>query len=96
MQAVVWHNTRLRDIRFETLIEAVPLARLTLRNVLLTIATLGLYWPFAAVALARYRVECMCIGSDRPLSDLAQTTHAPPGAAAGDAAVDAFGLDIGL
>ena len=96
MQAAVWHNTRLRDIRFRTLIEAIPLARLTLRNVLLTIATAGLYWPFAAVALARYRVECMRVDSESGLGALAQATHAAPGAAAGDAAVDAFGLDIGL
>ena len=96
MQAVVWHNTRLRDIRFRTLIEAIPLARLTLRNVLLTIATAGLYWPFAAVALARYRVECMRVDSESGLGALAQAMHAAPGAAAGDAAVDAFGLDIGL
>jgi uncharacterized membrane protein YjgN (DUF898 family) len=96
MQAVVWQNTRLGDVRFRTLIEAMPLARLTLRNVALTIATLGLYWPFAAVALARYRVECMCVHSERALGDVAQATHAAPGAATGDAAVDAFGLDIGL
>ena len=96
MQAVVWHNTRMRDIRFRTLIEAMPLARLTTRNVLFTLATLGLYWPFAAVALARYRVECMCVDSNTALDELAQGTHAAPGAATGDAAVDAFGLDIGL
>jgi len=38
----------------------------------------------------------MSIESQRPLRVIAQATHAPPGAAAGDAALDAFGLDIGL
>ena len=96
MQKVVWRHTRLGDVRFRTRIDASPLAKLTLRNVLLTLVTLGLYWPFAAVALARYRVECMSIESPRPLGELAHATHAAPGAAAGDAVLDTFGLDIGL
>ena len=96
LQAIVWSHTRLGDVRFSTAIAAGPLFRLTLKNVLLTLVTAGLYWPFAAVALARYRVECMRIESDEPLTTLAEGTLAPPGAAAGDAAVDAFGLDIGL
>jgi hypothetical protein len=54
------------------------LFRLTLKNVLLTLVTAGLYWP------------------DEPLTTLAEETIAAPGLAAGDAAVDAFGLDIGL
>jgi uncharacterized membrane protein YjgN (DUF898 family) len=96
LQATVWSHTRLGDVRFSTAIAAGPLFRLTLKNVLLTLVTAGLYWPFAAVALARYRVECMRTESDEPLGALAAQTIAPPGFAAGDAAVDAFGLDIGL
>jgi uncharacterized membrane protein YjgN (DUF898 family) len=96
LQAIVWSHTQLGDVRFVTAIAAVPLARLTLKNVLLTLVTAGLYWPFAAVALARYRVECMRIESAEPLTTLAEATIAAPGLAAGDAAVDAFGLDIGL
>ena len=96
LQAVVWSRTRLGDVRFSTAIAAVPLFRLTFKNVLLTLVTAGLYWPFAAVALARYRIECMRVESDASLETLAGTTIAPPGAAAGDAALDAFGLDIGL
>ena len=96
LQAVVWSHTRVGDVRFGTAIAAAPLFRLTFKNVLLTLLTAGLYWPFAAVALARYRIECMRVESDQPLQTLAGTTIAPPGAATGDAALDAFGLDIGL
>jgi len=96
LQAAVWSHTRLGDVRFSTAIAAGPLFRLTLKNVLLTLVTAGLYWPFAAIALARYRVECMRTESDEPLTTLAEETIAAPGLAAGDAAVDAFGLDIGL
>jgi uncharacterized membrane protein YjgN (DUF898 family) len=96
LQAVVWGHTRMGDVHFGTAIRAGPLFKLTLKNVLLTLVTAGLYWPFAAVALARYRVECMRAESDEPLVSLAEATRAAPGLAAGDAALDAFGLDIGL
>ncbi len=96
LQAVVWTHTRLDDIRFGTAIAAGPLLKLTVRNVLLTLLTAGLYWPFAAVALARYRIECMRAESDAPLGLLAEVTVAGPGTAAGDAATEMFGLDIGL
>lgn len=96
LQQVIWTRTRLGDIRFRTEIRALPLFRLVLKNVALTVLTCGLYWPWAAVALARYRVECMRVESDVPLSSLAAGLQAPPVSAAGEGAADAFGLDIGL
>jgi uncharacterized membrane protein YjgN (DUF898 family) len=96
LQVAVWSHTRLGDVRFATAIAAWPLLWLTAKNIGLTLLTAGLYWPFAAVALARYRVECMRAESDAPLGALAAATAAGPGLAAGDAALDAFGLDIGL
>ena len=96
MQAIVWRHTRLDDVKFASAIATLPLMRLVLKNVALTVVTAGLYWPFASVALARYRVECMRAESDEPITSLAEATHAAPGNAAGDAALDAFGLDIGL
>ena len=96
LQQVVWSRTRLGDIAFRTDIAAGPLFRLVFKNVLLTFLTAGLYWPWAAVALARYRLECMRVESDAPLSSLAAGLQAPPVSAAGEGAADAFGLDIGL
>lgn len=96
LQAIVWSHTRLADVRFATSIAVLPLAKLLLKNGLLTLVTAGLYWPFAAIALARYRVECMRVQSDVPIGVLADAAQAAPGFAGGDAALDAFGLDIGL
>jgi uncharacterized membrane protein YjgN (DUF898 family) len=96
LQAVVWSHTRLGEVKFANAIAALPLMRLVARNVALTLVTAGLYWPFASVALARYRVDCMRAESDEPITSLAEATSAGPGLAAGDAALDAFGLDIGL
>ena len=96
LQQVVWSHTRIEDVRFRTEIAAWPLFKLVLRNVALTLVTCGLYWPFAAVALARYRVECMRVDADAPLADVAAGTFARASVAVGDAAADTFGMDLGL
>jgi uncharacterized membrane protein YjgN (DUF898 family) len=96
LQQMIWNRTQLGDIRFRTEIKAWPLFRLVLKNVTLTILTLGLYWPWAAVALARYRIQCVCVESEAPLSALAAGLEARPVSATGEGAADAFGLDIGL
>jgi len=96
LQAIVWSHTRVGDVRFATAIAPWPLGKLVARNVLLTLATAGLYWPFASVALARYRVECMRAESQQPLVAIAASTGKGTQDAAGDAAADAFGVDIGL
>lgn len=96
LQQAVWSATRLGDVGFRTEIRAGALSRLAFRNVLLTLATLGLYWPLAAVALARYRIECMRIEAASPISALAAGTQSSAVSATGDAAADAFGIDIGV
>ncbi len=96
LQQVVWSRTRLAGIGFRTDIRALPLFRLVLKNVTLTILTCGIYWPWASVALARYRVECMRVESDVALSTLAASVQGPSVSATGDAAADFFGLDIGF
>jgi uncharacterized membrane protein YjgN (DUF898 family) len=96
LQQVVWSRTHLGDIHFSTDIRARSLFRLVLHNVTLTILTGGLYWPWAAIALARYRIECVRVDSPAPLSILAAGLEGPPVSAAGVGAADAFGIDIGL
>lgn len=61
MQQLVRDRTSAGDLRFRSSISASRLWGLVLRNMLLVIVTLGLYWPFAAVAIARYRVESLSV-----------------------------------
>jgi uncharacterized membrane protein YjgN (DUF898 family) len=96
LQQVVWSRTQLGDVRFGTKIRAWALFRLVLRNATLTVLSAGLYWPWAAIALARYRIECIRIESPVPLAALAGGIQAPPVSALGEGATDAFGVDIGL
>ena len=99
LQQVVWRHTRCGALEFRGEMRAAALWRLAIPRIALTVLTLGLYWPFAAVAIARYRVGCIVVLADQPVADLvAKVPVATGGArahAAGDAAADFFGLDLG-
>jgi len=96
LQQAVWTSTRLGDVRFRTEIKARALFKIVFKSVMLTLLTCGLYWPFAAVALARYRIECVRVDSELPLTAIAADLHGRPVAALGEGAADTFGLDLGL
>ena len=65
-------------------------------SLLLVVVTLGLYWPFAAIAIARLKLEAMGIVTRVDPEALATRARATEGDAAGDAAGDLFGFDIGF
>lgn len=96
LQNLVWGQTRSEALQFHSALRLRPLAGLTLKNLLLTILTLGLFWPFAAVANARMRLQAMSLDVQGDLSQWAAGSQGRPGGAAGDAAGDFFGLDLGL
>lgn len=94
-QNLLWSRTGNQHLRFKSELRFWPLLRVTLLNWVLMIVTLGLYWPFARVALTRLRLESVGIVSRTHLDALvAQAGH--EGDAAGDAAGDFFGIDVGL
>ena len=96
-QQIVWGRTRFSDgLGFAGHMRSSQLWKLAVGQTLLTLLTAGLYWPFAAVAIARYRVESVEVVGDRPLETV-QVEAAPAGAgrASGDAAADLFGVDLG-
>jgi uncharacterized membrane protein YjgN (DUF898 family) len=74
----------------------LPLGLLTLKNLLLVLVTLGFYWPFAAVATARMRLQAVSLelDADPALWQAGQTSGQND--ATGDAAGDFFGIDMGL
>lgn len=61
IQNLVWNHTTLGPHSFQSRLRARKLAWIMFTNLLLTIVTLGLFMPFAAVRLARYRVSCMTL-----------------------------------
>lgn len=96
LQQVVWRHTHVDHVRFDTTIGVWALVRLVGKCVALTILTAGLYWPFAAVALARYRITNMRMSTVAPLESVDAGADIRHRSAIGYEAADSFGLDIGL
>ncbi|MEX1167380.1 MAG: DUF898 family protein, partial [Hydrogenophaga sp.] len=96
MQNLVWSHTQSQYLRLNSQLRMAPLLRVSLVNWLLILVTLGLYWPFAKVRLARLKLEAMSVVVEGDVDDwVAQASQDPQGAL-GDAAGDFFGIDMGL
>ena len=96
LQNLVWNRTQSTDIRFESALRFWPLVRLTLKNWSLVLVTLGLYWPFAAIATTRMRLQAMTVHTRNPPDELVNRERPRADDASGDAAGDLFGIDVGL
>lgn len=95
-QNLLWSATGCAQLQFHSDLRAKALFGLTVKNGLLLVLTLGLYWPFAAVAKARLRLEAVRLHFWVDPDSLAARALVDGGEAAGDAAADLLGVDIGL
>ena len=95
-QRIVWERTTLGPFSFRTTIAFRTLLPIALKNFVLIVVSAGLYWPFASIAWARYRLGSMSIAGPQSL-DAAIATLDPDVAvnAIGEGAADFFGIDIG-
>jgi uncharacterized membrane protein YjgN (DUF898 family) len=96
LQNLVWNHTANPEVRFESCLRFWKLLRLTLKNMVLALLTLGLYLPFAKVATARLRLEAVTVHTATDPDAWVSALQARADDAAGDAAADFFGVDIGL
>jgi uncharacterized membrane protein YjgN (DUF898 family) len=96
VQNLVWTQTGNSQMRFISKLGFKPLLWLTVKNWLLMAITLGLYYPFAAVALTRMRLQAVQVKTRIDPETLFSTLQNSQGDVAGDAAGDMFGLDIGM
>lgn len=96
LQDLVWNHTRSDVLQFHSALSARRMLALTAKNWLLIILTLGLYWPFAAIAMARLRLQAMSLETRDDPDTLVDSLRPAHQDAAGDAAGDLFGLDVGL
>ena len=96
IQNLVWNKTELGDYRFVSTATARQLLWIHATNLLLLICTAGLYKPFAAIRLLRYRLACLSLQADQTLDEvLANQTAERVGATAQEAG-DFFDMDIAL
>lgn len=96
MQNLLWNRTKSTRVRFESQLRVGPLLGLTLKNWLLTVLTLGLYWPFAAVAATRMKLQAVTVFTRTDPDDIVQRARLVTSDATGEAAADLFGIDVGL
>jgi uncharacterized membrane protein YjgN (DUF898 family) len=96
VQNLLWAGTRSEHLAFESRLRFRSLALLTLKNWCLVLLTLGLYFPFAAVATARLRLQAVTLVASLDLDTLWADRAAEVTDASGDAAADLLGIDIGL
>lgn len=95
-QNLVWGHTRSEELWFVSNLSFGAMLKLTIKNWLLMVLTLGLYYPFAATASYRLRVESITPRLTGDLDQLQAQAAAQMSDASGDAAGDLFGIDIGL
>lgn len=96
VQNLVWNNTELGDHRFQSGTSARKLLWLHASNLALITVTFGLYKPFAAVRLAKYRVESMVFLPSGDLEEFMADQSADAPGAIGQEVGDLFDIDIAL
>lgn len=92
LQNLVWGKTGNRYVRIRSRLSPAGYVALRLRHGLLTLATLGLYAPWAAVAARRMRLQALTVVSRVVPDDLAATLRQVGDTRPGG---DLFGLDLG-
>lgn len=96
LQNMVWTQTGNRSMRFISVLRFRALLWLTAKNSLLIVLTLGLYWPFAAVAMARMRVGAIRIKTRIDPNTLVGSVRASEGDGANPTVDNFLGVNIGL
>lgn len=96
MQNLVWNHSASEQMRFSSDLSFRSLAWLTAKNWTLTLLTLGLYRPFAAVNTWKLRIEAIAIDVTGSMDDWDGSDSAAYADASGEAAGDFFGIDLGL
>lgn len=86
-------NTTFPGVRLVSTLSARAFARLQLKNLVLTLLTLGLYRPFAVVSAYRYRLAHLKLEAEGGF-DHVVSRAASRGGAAGDGAADFLGVDL--
>ncbi len=95
-QTLIWGKTRIGTLEVSSDISAVKLLKLQTVNTVLIVATLGVYRPFAAIRLTRYRLECIAALHLESLASVHAGAASGKAGATGEGAAEFFELDIGL
>jgi uncharacterized membrane protein YjgN (DUF898 family) len=92
---LVWNGLTLGSYRFTSNMRVWPFLRLTLGNLIATVFTLGLFWPFAQVRLVRYLVSTVQLEGPASFDEFRATSNAEE-RAVGEEVSEFFDFDIGF
>jgi uncharacterized membrane protein YjgN (DUF898 family) len=93
MNNLAWSATAFPGVEIACTMRARTYLRLQTVNVVLTLLTLGLFRPFAAVRTWRYRVAHLSVAAPAGLEQAARMA-VPRSTAAGDGVADFLGVDL--
>lgn len=96
MHNLLWSKTGNRHLRFKSDLGVGSYMFLQLKNYFLIAITLGLYWPFAAVATKRMQIEAINMKNRVALDTLTDAARKVETDALGDMAADLFDFDLGM
>lgn len=91
-----WSKTDTDQTHFLPELKFSRLWRLQIKNTLLILCTLGLYIPFAQIALARLKLHSLQIETEQDLNTIIADVQTGRTSAVVDAAADILDIDIGL
>ncbi|MDR2164725.1 MAG: DUF898 family protein [Zoogloeaceae bacterium] len=92
----IWNETELEKYHFSSDQSFQDLLLILAGNFLLTLLTLGLYWPWAKVRLARYRADHLALLAPSGALDEFAGQNSTDDRAIGEEIADAFDFDIAL
>ena len=95
IQNAVWNHLGVGSRAFSSTVSAGRLVAIDVANLVAVVCTLGLFQPFAAVRLYKYRLECLTMGPGQELDQIAADPDQEIGAGAEETA-DAFDVDFGF
>lgn len=94
-QNLIWNHTQLGAHRFDSKLSAWRLLGIYLGNFVLVALTLGLFMPWAAVRIARYRASALTVLAAGSVEDFAAQQQADQ-SATGEETAEFFDIDIGF
>lgn len=92
---LIWSSTGLGEHTFYSRMEIKPYMWLTFTNLLGIVFTLGLFVPFAAVRMMRYKLTCMGMVAQGDLAEFV-AGQAQTSSATGEETAEMFDVDISL
>lgn len=96
VQNEVWNHTEIAGNRFVSTASARQLLFIHTSNLLLITVTCGLYKPFAAMRLLKYRIESLSLAPDGSLEEFLCDHAGENAGAIGQEAGDLFDIEIAL